>query len=137
MDPLGTWVGVGFAFNAGTGTTFGTVIVTRSPDLSNVTRIAGATRFATAAALSATMFASGVAVAYIAYAYNYPDALAGAAASGALAGPVLLASASGPLDPATAAELVRLRPQRIIVLGGTGAISDSVAWQLAGYATGP
>jgi uncharacterized protein YkwD len=137
MDPLGTYLGVGFALNAGSGKTFGTVIVTESPDHSLVTRVAGANRFATAAALSATMFAPGVAVAYIAYAYNYPDALAGAAASGALAGPVLLAAQAGPLDPATAAELVRLRPQRIIVLGGGGVIGEAVAWQLAGYATGP
>jgi uncharacterized protein YkwD len=136
MDPFGTYFGVGFALSA-TGTTYGSVIVTQSPDHSLVSRIAGADRFATAAALSAAMFAPGVAVAYIAYAFNYPDALAGAAASGALAGPVLLAASAGPLHPATAAELARLRPQRIIVLGGSGVISDAVAWQLAGYAIGP
>ncbi len=65
-------------------------------------------------------------VAYIATAYNFPDALAGAAAAGTLAGPVLLVAPTGAINAATATELKRLRPKQIIVLGGTSVVSDSV-----------
>jgi putative cell wall-binding protein len=99
-----------------------------------VTRLAGSGRFATAAAISAATFSPGVPIAYIAYAYNFPDALAGAAAAGTIKGPVLLANTTGPLDAATATELTRLKPYRIAVLGSSGVISDSVRTQLAAYA---
>jgi hypothetical protein len=91
-----------------------------------VSRLAGANRFATAAAISAATFAPGVDVAYIAYAFNYPDALAGAAAAGTIRGPVLLAATGLPLDIATSTELVRLKPKRIVVLGSAGVISEAV-----------
>jgi hypothetical protein len=89
-------------------------------------RYAGATRFATAAAVSAGTFAPGVEVAYVASAYNFPDALAGAAAAGTVQGPVLLAAAGLPLDASTAAELTRLQPKRIVVLGGPSVVGDAV-----------
>ena len=101
-----------------------------------VTRLSGPNRFATAAAISAATFAPGADVAYIANAYNFPDALAGAAAAGTVKGPVLLAAIGLPLNPATIAELTRLQPKRIVVLGGTGAISDAVKAALEAY-TGP
>ena len=101
----------------------------------NVVRYAGASRFGTAAAVSAHTFDPGVPVAYIANAFNFPDALAGAAAAGTIQGPVLLAAATGPLDPATAAELSRLKPVKIIVLGGSGVVSDAVLNALKAYAT--
>ena len=102
-----------------------------------VTRLAGSTRFQTAAAISANAFpvAGSADVAYVANAYNFPDALGGAAAAGTVHGPVLLAAATLPLDPATTAELTRLKPARIIVLGGTGAISDAVKAALLPFAT--
>ncbi len=107
------------AWKNGTGTGSGSLIV-------DTARIAGSNRYATAAAISKTTFAPGVDVAYIAYGGNFPDALAAAAAAGTVKGPVLLAGSSLPLDPATAAELDRLNPGRIIVLGGPGVLSDAV-----------
>jgi putative cell wall-binding protein len=104
------------------------------PANGKVTRLGGAGRFATAAAISAQTFSPGVSVAYIAYAYNFPDALAGAAAAGWARGPVLLANTTGPLDAATVAELTRLKPYRIAVLGSTGVISESVRTALTPYA---
>ena len=101
-----------------------------------VVRYAGADRFATAAAISANTFSPGVAVAYIANAYAFPDALAGAAAAGTIQGPVLLANSTGALNPATIAELTRLAPVKIVVLGGTGVISDAVLDLLKPYAVG-
>jgi putative cell wall-binding protein len=99
-----------------------------------VTRLAGANRYATAAAISSDTFATGVPVAYVATGTNFPDALAGVAAAGSGGGPVLLTSPSQ-LPADTVAELSRLRPGRIVVLGGTSVISDGVAAALRGYAT--
>ena len=100
-----------------------------------VSRIAGSDRYATAAAISRASFTSGVGVAYVATGANYPDALAGGAAAAALDAPILLTQ-RGSLPAATAAELTRLKPQRIVVLGGTAAISATVASQLAAYSAG-
>ena len=98
-------------------------------------RYAGKDRYATAAAVSAKTFAPGVAVAYIASGGGFADALAGAAAAGTVRGPVLLATANS-LSAATVAELTRLKPARIVILGGTGVIGSSVERLLNGYATG-
>jgi hypothetical protein len=53
-------------------------------------RIAGVDRYATAAAVSASAFSPGVAVAYVATGTSFPDALAGGAAAGLRDAPVLL-----------------------------------------------
>ncbi|HXX61369.1 MAG TPA: cell wall-binding repeat-containing protein, partial [Candidatus Sulfotelmatobacter sp.] len=67
----------------------------------------------------------------------FPDALGGAAAAGTLPGPVLLVGPNVPLDPATLAEIERLTPQHIYVLGGTGVVSDQVFDAVSAYPTGP
>ncbi len=95
-------------------------------------RVAGADRYGTSAAISAGSFAPGVPVAYVATGLNYPDALAGGPAAGIAGGPVLLTD-PGSLPQVTRNELARLRPGRIVVLGGTGAVSARVAQQLAAY----
>jgi hypothetical protein len=97
-----------------------------------VDRIGGADRYATAAAVSSWTFAAGVPIAFIATGANFPDALAGAAAAGVLGGPVLLTTRDG-LPAVTAAELTRLRPARIIVLGGSGVVSDAVLSAVRSY----
>jgi putative cell wall-binding protein len=99
-----------------------------------VQRIAGATRYETAASISANAFGSPVSVAYIATGKNFPDALAGVAASGAAGGPVLLVTGTE-IPAATAAELARVRPGKIVILGSTGVVSAAVASGLARYAT--
>jgi putative cell wall-binding protein len=100
-----------------------------------VQRLAGADRYATAAAAAMASFAGPVPVAYIATGQNFPDALAGAPAAAAQGGPLLLATATT-MPAATVAALQVLKPQRIVVLGGTSVVSASVANQLAGYTTG-
>jgi len=97
------------------------------------TRIAGADRYATAARTSAAAFAPGIAVAYVATGVSFPDALAGGVAAGRQKGPVLLVSGSS-VPSATASELARLKPGRIVVLGGTSVVSDAVATALRSYA---
>ena len=56
----------------------------------------------------------------------FPDALAAAAEAGTVPGPVLQVNTSDALNASTKAELKRLAPDRIVVLGGTGAVSNSV-----------
>lgn len=97
------------------------------------TRLAGNDRYATAAALSRARFGSASTV-FIATGGSFPDALAGAPAAAAANGPILLTARDG-LPAATANELARLGPSRIVILGGTGVVSDGVANQLAGYAS--
>ena len=100
-----------------------------------VTRLAGADRYGTAARVSAATFAAGAPVAYVATGTAFPDALAGGVAAGRQKGPVLLV-APGAVPAVTASELRRLKPGRIVVLGGTGAIRDSVASALRSHTNG-
>ncbi|MEW5992550.1 MAG: cell wall-binding repeat-containing protein [Chloroflexota bacterium] len=100
-----------------------------------VVRIAGADRYATSAEISRVTFAPGVAKAYVATGANFPDALGGAAAAGRNGAPVLLV-APDRLPEAVAAELRRLAPAEIIVLGGAAAVSNAVAEALAAYTSG-
>jgi putative cell wall-binding protein len=102
--------------------------------LPSVDRIDGADRYAVAAAASRDSFGSGAPVAYIASGQTFPDALSGAAAAGAQSGPVLLVTRDG-VPSATIAELKRLRPRRIVVLGGTSTIAASVEKALGEYSS--
>lgn len=99
-----------------------------------VSRLAGPDRYATGAALSRSAFGSNVPAVYIATGANFPDALAAGPAAASRGGPVLLVARSVIPGP-TAAELDRLRPSRIVLLGGEGAISTSVEAELRSYAT--
>jgi len=92
------------------------------------TRLAGPDRFGTAAAVS-TLWTSAATV-YLANGMDFPDALAGAAAAGAKDAPVLLTRADA-LPESTASALVRLKPTRIVVLGGAAVVSEAVAAEAA------
>ncbi len=100
-----------------------------------VTRLAGPDRYATAAAISAATFAPGVPVVYVATGLNFPDALAGAAAAGHIGAPLLLV-ATTTVPTATVTELARLKPKRIVVLGGSSTVSTGVAAALLAYVAG-
>lgn len=97
-----------------------------------VSRIAGTNRYASAARIAET-YPAGVPVAYLATGQNYPDALSAAAPAGHRDAPVLL-TRQDTLPTATATQLARLRPQQLIVLGGTDAISTGVAQAAAAHA---
>src|SRR5690606_27738591 len=90
-----------------------------------MTRVAGADRYGTAAAIS-NVFSPGVPVAYVAAGRNWPDALA-AVPHAARAGAPILLTLPNELPKVTRDALTRLRPAQVIVLGGTAAISASVA----------
>ncbi len=99
-----------------------------------VRRMAGADRYQTAATISRKTSGTDVPEVYVASGMNFPDALAGAAAAGAAGAPVLLVP-PGTIPAAVKTELARLRPERIVVLGGTGAVSRTVESQLRRYAS--
>lgn len=97
-------------------------------------RVAGADRYGTAVAISQEAFPSGgVPVAYVATGGDFPDALAGAAAASAAGGPLLLVGTDS-MPAGTASELSRLKPARIVVLGGSSSVSDGVVTALRSYA---
>lgn len=101
-----------------------------------VSRYAGLDRFATAALVSRGTFTEPVPVAFVARGDGFADALAGAPAAAVSGGPILLVTRDSVPD-STASELTRLRPGRIVVLGGTDVVTDTVRSQLAAYTTGP
>jgi putative cell wall-binding protein len=99
-------------------------------------RMAGVDRYATAATISSWHFAPGVPVAYVATGRNFPDALAVGPVAGLQRGPVLLTDPSS-IPDSTRSELARLRPQRIVVVGGEGVVSPGVVQQLQAYTSQP
>lgn len=101
-----------------------------------VIRCSGANRYATAAAISALDFPDPdlVDTVFIATGSNFPDAVAGAAVAAKLGAPLLLVTGSG-VPAETASELSRLAPETVVILGGIGAISESVATDLSAYGT--
>ena len=90
-----------------------------------VSRLAGDDRYGTAAAISAAT-APGVGTMYVAAGKSYPDALAAAPIAAKAKAPVLLVPWDS-IPDVIAAELARLHPGRIVVLGGPVSVSDSVA----------
>lgn len=132
LHPQRIWV-VG-----GTGAVDAAVLSALRPYASSgqVTRVAGSDRYATAAAVSSRWYAPGVSSVLVATGADFADALAGTPAAAVTDAPLLLVGRDR-IPPSAAAELARLDPQRIHVLGGTGAVSAAVATSLGGYTTGP
>ncbi|HEX9643246.1 MAG TPA: cell wall-binding repeat-containing protein [Acidimicrobiia bacterium] len=75
-------------------------------------------------------------VVYIATGENFPDALGAAAAAAVGLGPVLLVQQNAVPSP-TLAELNRLQPPKIVIVGGTAVISNAVQGQLQGLGFSP
>jgi putative cell wall-binding protein/alpha-tubulin suppressor-like RCC1 family protein len=96
-------------------------------------RIDGTDRYATAAQLSAANHPARTQVVYIATGELLVDAVAGGPAAGIEQAPVLLVRPHA-IPEVTHRELRRLRPDRIVILGQTQAVSADVENALAGYA---
>jgi putative cell wall-binding protein len=97
-------------------------------------RVGGRDRFATAASLSQRFFQPGVSVVYLATGAQFADALVlGPLARGNA--PVLLLRRDE-IPESTLAELLRLRPRSIVVLGGPSVVSDAVLAALDEWTTG-
>ncbi|MCK0110841.1 cell wall-binding repeat-containing protein [Ornithinimicrobium sp. F0845] len=96
-----------------------------------VTRLSGPSRYDTAAAISLDAFPTADAV-YIANGFSFVDALPGGAAAAAEDAPMLLVNGST-VPNATQAELERLTPSKIVLLGGSSIITPAVESMLATY----
>ncbi|HEY0249859.1 MAG TPA: cell wall-binding repeat-containing protein [Gryllotalpicola sp.] len=112
----------------------------------NYPRIAGTDRYATSTGAAQAFVNQGTSqstnqaapaataggTVYIANGTAFPDALSAGAAAGADTAPILLVAPAG-IPSIVAAQLRALKPQKIVVLGGTAVISSSVQSQLVGY----
>lgn len=104
-------------------------------DKPDIKRLSGANRFATAAAISRATYVPWVPYVFIAAGASFPDALAGGAVAAQTGSPLLLVN-QGSIPSETVAELQRLNPLEIYVLGGTGVIGNTVLSQLQAYDEG-
>lgn len=111
----------------GTGAVSAAVAADVDEIVPTVTRISGADRYATAAAV-AELFPRD-SEAYLASGQDFPDALAGAALAGSQNRPVLL-TRSDTLPAGTLAGLDHVSPQALTILGGTGAVNAAVEGDL-------
>lgn len=98
------------------------------------TPVEGADRYATSIEISKDAFPDGITGAdyqghrtcVVATGENWPDALGASSLAGALGGPVLLTRTAS-LPSAVAAEIGRLGADRVIIIGSSAAVSNSVA----------
>lgn len=95
----------------------------------DIARIKGSTRVETAIATSKRAFPNGANVVYIGRQDVLADAQTGATLKD---GPVLLVPSKGSLPAAVKQELGRLGAKEVILLGGTGAVSDQIGQQAQG-----
>jgi putative cell wall-binding protein len=109
-------------------------------------RLFGSDRYATSVLISKNEFPGsptpnsprpeGVPVVYLANGASFPDALSAGPAAALEGGPLLLTPSSS-LPASVAAELDRLNPTRIVIVGGTGVVSPAVAAAAAAYTPNP
>lgn len=115
-------------------TTFGFELETLAPPVTE--RLAGDDRYETAVAISQAGFESGADTVYIANGVGYADALSAAPAAAQDDAPLLLTPANT-LPSVVRAELNRLSPSTIVIVGGTAAVSNSVQNALEGLSFTP
>lgn len=99
----------------------------------NVNRTAGGDRFATSVEVSKAAYPdpTKVGTVYVANGISFPDALSGGPAAAKDSGPLLL-TAPGYLPASVSAEITRLHPANIIVVGGPAVVSEDVVTALKG-----
>src|SRR5690606_27955678 len=99
----------------------------------SVDRLFGPNREDTAVAVSRATWPAGARTVMLATSGDFADALSAAAAAGKASASLLLTRATT-LPTAVAAEIRRLGPARVVLVGGEGVISPSVARQVASAA---
>ncbi|WP_081473277.1 cell wall-binding repeat-containing protein [Leucobacter chromiiresistens] len=92
-------------------------------------RLSGADRYSTAAQIAKSGYPNAASTVIIASGADYPDALSAGALGAKWKAPLLLTSQLG-VPEVTRSEIVRLKPERIVVAGGPGAVSDNALAQL-------
>ncbi len=99
--------------------------------IASVTRLAGNDRHATAAEVSKRW--TSAATVYLATGRDFPDALSGGSGAAKERMPLLLADLDTVPD-VTVTAIRRLAPSKIVLVGGTGVLSDAVERQAKGLA---
>lgn len=89
------------------------------------TRLSGYTAPQTAIEIAKAGWANGAKTVLLATVDNFPDALAGAPLARELDAPILL-TGSKQLTPDVKAEILRLNPERIIIVGGKAVVSEEI-----------
>ncbi|WP_242947439.1 S8 family serine peptidase [Desulfosporosinus lacus] len=92
-------------------------------------RFAGVTAEGTAVQISKETFTTGADTVILAQVNQFPDALAGAPLAYKLQAPILLSSSAG-LSEEVRAEIQRLAPKKVYLLGGTAALSVQIEKEL-------
>ncbi|KRE21758.1 cell wall-binding repeat-containing protein [Agromyces sp. Soil535] len=100
-----------------------------------VGRLAGPDRSATSVQISMAGYPDGSDAVFVVNGQNFPDALGAAPAAARVGAPILLVTPSA-IPASVKAELTRLTPETIYVVGGEPSVSLAVETQLQGYATG-
>lgn len=108
---------------------------TTDPALAAAQRIAGASRFETAAMTALETFPDGADSVLIASGRTFADVAAAAGLAGVLGAPILLTEPSFVPD-VTMEALARLRAPDVLILGGENAVSADVEFQLRQIYTG-
>lgn len=134
---MGDYTDIGIAFVTTGGTTwavenfgkYGASVAAPTVTVPGVDRLSGSDRYSTAVAISQE-YSPGVGVVYVATGANYPDALSAAPAAAKQGGPLLLTPPTG-LPSVVRAEIQRLKPALIVLVGGTGVLSNSIYSQLS------
>lgn len=113
---------------AGALSVFGIALAAPAGATADVTadRLAGATRYGTAAAIAGDATFNGAKTVILATGQNFPDALAASAHAGKNApAPIILTTTAALSDEASAA-LDKIKPTNVTVVGGTAAVSEGV-----------
>ncbi|WP_019415063.1 cell wall-binding repeat-containing protein [Paenisporosarcina sp. TG20] len=92
-------------------------------------RIAGDTRYHTSVEISKKGWKNGAATVVLARGDDYPDALSGAPLAKKYNAPILLTK-KNKLNEETKKEIARLKANKVIILGGTIAISEEIVLEL-------
>ena len=90
-----------------------------------VTRLSGSDRYATAVAVSQGSFPSAAPKVFLASGSDFPDALTGGVAAALAAAPVLLVPGTC-VPPIVLAEITRLNPSQVVILGGHEVLGPDV-----------
>lgn len=105
--------------------------LTATPAVTYTTsRAAGDSRYTTAVEVSKAAYPSGASTVFIASGVEFADALTAGASAGA-AGASLLLTDGASLLPAVVAELARLKPTRVVLVGAENRVSAAVSSAVA------
>jgi putative cell wall-binding protein len=105
-------------------------LVSAQPVPAEVVRLLGGSRYETAVRVSEQTHPDGARTVYLTRAFAFADALAAGSAAAGEGAPLLLAF-EGSLPVVTRAEIERLAPDRVVLVGGGAALSQEVAAELS------